>query len=337
MNVIASNLVLCALLLLAGCGRKSTAPAVSANPNTDWLRDAQYGVLIHFLPADPNGLALVKQFDVEALAAQLESLGAKYLVFTLGQHAGYYNAPNAKYDKCTGYAPGERCSTRDLPLELQAALKPKGIRLMLYLPCQTPTGDPRAQKAFGLQEGKQEQQLSIKFAQKWAEVIQEWSDRYGEKVAGWWFDGCSPYFAFDEMMAGVYADAARHGNPRAIVSFNGGGGPSHATEAEDFTAGEMDNPFAAVPSSRWLEGSQWHVLTYIGSYWAKRDTRFPTEKWIKWAGEVAAKEGAFTLDMGPNYDPSQGPIGSLSEAQMTQVKAIKASLEQRQVQRTSGK
>jgi hypothetical protein len=60
---------------------------------------------------------------------------------------------------------------------------------MLYLPCQTPNEDARAQKAFGLPQGAQDQPIDLAFAEKWSEVIQEWADRYGEKVSGWWFDG----------------------------------------------------------------------------------------------------------------------------------------------------
>ena len=81
-------------------------------------------------------------------------MGAGYLVLTLGQNSGYFNSPNAAYDKQTGYAAGERCATRDLPLDLyKGAIHAKGIGLMLYLPCQGPNGDPRAQKAFGLPQG----------------------------------------------------------------------------------------------------------------------------------------------------------------------------------------
>ncbi|NLH17556.1 MAG: hypothetical protein GX455_13355 [Phycisphaerae bacterium] len=36
--------------------------------------------------------------------------------------------------------------------------------------------------------------------------------------------------------------------------------------------------------------------------------------------------GVVTLDMGPNWDPKAGPIGSLAEAQVAQVKAIRAAL-----------
>lgn len=312
----------------AQSGTSAAAPS-GGNPNTDWFKDALYGVLMHFLPGDAKGLEMVNQFDVDALAGQLEAIGAKYLVFTMGQYSGYYNAPNAALDKMVGYAPGERCSQRDLPLDLHRALKAKGIKLMLYVTCQVGYGDARAQTAFGLPQGEKEQPLTHDAAEKWAEVIKEWSDRYGDKVSGWWFDGGYPHLGFDDTMAWTYADAAKHGNPKAIVSLSATLGPQRAFEAADFTAGEINDPFTVLPSSRWQDGSQWHVLTYIGNNWAKRDTRFTAEQWADWAAKVAAKGGVVTLDMGPNYDPNAGPIGALAEAQMAQVKAIKAALEKR--------
>ena len=130
-----------------------TVQASPNNSNTDWFKEARTGVFMHFLPADPQGLARVKDFDAEALARQLEAMGAKYLVLTLGQNSGFFNSPNAAYDRVTGSAAGERCSGRDLPLDLYRALQSRGIRLMLYLPCQVPNQDARAQKAFGLRQG----------------------------------------------------------------------------------------------------------------------------------------------------------------------------------------
>ena len=176
-----------------------SAQAEPSNPNTDWFSQAKYGVFMHFLPGDAKGLALVKDFDVEAFAGQLEAMGAKYFVITLGQNSGYINSPNAAYGKRTGYAPGERCSTRDLPLDLYRALQPKDIRLLLHLPC-------------------------------------------------------------------------------------------------------------------------------VGDSWGRRNTRFSDEEWVEWARKVTAQQGVLTLDMGPNYDPARGPAGSLAEAQVNQVKAIRAAL-----------
>src|SRR5689334_7933400 len=61
-----------------------TAPAGATpnNPDTDWLKKAGYGAFMHFLPGDAEGLTRVQEFDVETLAKQLETVGAKYFVLT---------------------------------------------------------------------------------------------------------------------------------------------------------------------------------------------------------------------------------------------------------------
>jgi alpha-L-fucosidase len=310
-----------AVLLLAPPSDGQDAPP---SPRTDWLEDARLGIFVHVLPPDAAGLAKVDDFDVEALARQLSRAGARYLVLTLGQNSGFFNAPNAAYDRKTGYRPGERCSRRDLPLDLHRALQPKGIRLMLYLPCQTPNEDARAQKAFGLAQGARDQPIDARFAREWAEVLHEWSARYGDKIAGWWFDGGYAHVGFDEEIAGLYASAAKLGNPAALVTFNPGVKLVRHTRAEDYTAGELNEPFSVVPSSRWVEGSQWHALTYLGSGWGRRDTRYPTERWREWFRRVVARGGAVTLDLGPNWDPNAGPIGALAEVQVEQVQALSA-------------
>jgi hypothetical protein len=248
--------LIAAILLTAAVVFPRSVDAEPQNSNTDWFKDAKYGVFMHFLPGNTNQLALARKFDARHVAQQLDEAGAKYFVITLGQNSGYFISPNATYDRYTGYIAGERCSTLDLPLELYPALKAKGIKLMLYLPCQAPNRDARAQKAFGLRQGPQDQPLSPEFARKWAEVIQEWSDRYGEKVAGWWFDGGYKWIQFDETIARTYAAAVKHGNPKAIVTFNPGVSLIHWTDAEDYTAGELNEPFSVIPLSRWMKGSQ---------------------------------------------------------------------------------
>ena len=302
------------------------AQAETNNPNTAWFSQAKLGVFTHFLPSPETGPAQVEQFDVKALANQLADIGAGYFVLTLGQNSGWLNSPNAAYDQRTGYAPGERCSKRDLPLDLYPALQAKGIRLMLYLPCQVPNQDRRAQKAYGLAEGPKDQPLDLTFAGKWSEVIQEWSDRYGDKVAGWWFDGGYAHIGFNDAIAARYAAAVKHGNSKAIVTFNPGVRVIRWTKAEDYTAGELNEPFSIIPTDRWLDGSQWHALTYVGDSWGRRNTRFTDAQWIEWAQKVAARGGVITLDMGPNYDATIGPVGSLAEAQVKQGKAIGAAL-----------
>jgi hypothetical protein len=285
---------------------------------------------MHFLPNDVQTfLARVDDFDVPAVTRQLKEMGAGYFVLTLGQNSGFYNSPNAFFDQIVGCAPGERCSRRDLPLDLYRALQPEGIRLMLYFTCQTPSQDPRAKRAFGLPEQElPEPSIDEVFARKWAGVTREWSTRYGDKVSGWWFDGCYEWVHFTEDIARIYADAAKSGNPQAIVTFNPGISLVRHTRAEDYTAGELNEPFDVLPATRWVsvDHAQWHALTYLGSTWGRRDARYPTQRWVKWVTACAAKGGAVTLDAGPNWDPEAGPIGTFSAEHVAQVKAIRAAL-----------
>lgn len=197
---------------------------------------------------------------------------------------------------------------------------------MLYLPCQTPNQDRRAQKAFGLSEGAKDQPITVEFAKRWAEVIQNWADRYGDRVAGWWFDGGYQHIGFNELIAEVYARAVKHGNPHAIVTFNPGVSLIRHTVSEDYTAGELNEPFTHVPASRWVRGSQWQALTFLGGGWSQRNTRYPAERWAKWVADVVAKGGAVTLDAGPNWDPNAGPIGSFAREQLGQLRVIRATV-----------
>ena len=314
--------IITACLLLLG----RTACAGSHNPGTDWLSEAGYGAFMHFLPADEAQFSRVRDFDAGHLAGQLDEAGAGYLVITLGQNAGYFISPNATYDRITGYQAGEKCSNRDLPRDLIRVLKPKGIRLLLYLPCQVPNRDARAQRAFGLREGPADQPLDQAFAARWAGVIREWSERYGPDVAGWWFDGGYQHIQFNESIARLYAQAAKHGNPGAIVTFNPGIKLIRYTDAEDYTAGELNDPFQHLPEARWVEGSQWHALTYLGSGWSQRDVRHASADWTNWIKAAVASRGAVTLDVGPNWNPTEGPVGSLSAAQLALLKEIRSAV-----------
>jgi len=316
------------LVVAAAWSRAADRPAEKApggghNRATDWLSEAKIGAFMHFLP-DASSFALVDEFDVAAVTRQLADSGVRYLVFTLGQNSGYMNAPNDTYERIAGFAPGTRCARRDLPKELAAALKPHGIRLMLYLPCQTPNRDLEAIRAFGLPEAPEnrDRKLDLEFAKKWAHVIREWSDRYGDAVSGWWFDGGYEWIGFNSQIARVYAEAAKHGNPQAVVTFNPGVSLKRWTDAEDYTAGELNDPFTYSCSGRWLDGSQWHALTFLGDAWGRRNTRHPDDRWTEWVGRVTAEGGVVTLDMGPNWDAAAGPVGTFSEAQLRQLQAI---------------
>jgi alpha-L-fucosidase len=288
----------------------------SRNPNTDWMAQAKVGVFMHFLPGAGN-FGDVDTFDVPALVKQLADLRVKYFVLTLGQNSGYYCAPNDTYEQIAGYASNTRCAKRDLPMEIADALRPHGIRLMLYLPSQTPNRDLQAVKAFGLDGAPNtDRKLNPAFAQKWAQVIEAWSTRYGDKVAGWWFDGSYPWCDFDDGIAKGYAAAVKKGNPKAVVAFNPGVSLKRWVPSDDSTAGELNNPFAVTCEDRWLNDAQWHVLTFLGNMWGQKDTRYTNEQWIDWLNRVTAKGGVVTIDMGHN------PNGTLIDKQFEQMQVI---------------
>ena len=140
-----------ALLLLIGL----IGGAFAENGDVRWFRSAKFGVFVHFLGGGENWNDRVNAFDAKAFADRVKETGAGYVIFTLGQNSGYYCSPNAAYEKYAGYQTGERCSKRDLPMELADALGKHGIRLMLYLPSRSPQRDEQAMK--GLSDVNEQQ------------------------------------------------------------------------------------------------------------------------------------------------------------------------------------
>jgi hypothetical protein len=253
-----SHTLLAAAILLSLCALSTAQEARddSSKRSTDWFRDARWGVFVH-------------AFDVEALAEQLQSVRAGFLFITIGQNSGHYCAPNETYDQLVGITPS-KCSRRDLIADLYGALKQRDIPLLVYLPSGAPAADPIAVERLGWEwgfeggwprgwGGKRTGKRLAEFQLKWEAIIREWSQRWGENVRGWWFDGC--YFA-DEMYRHPdapnfesFAAAARAGNPDSLIAFNPGVKYPiiSMTKHEDYTAGEINEPDKAQCDGRWVE------------------------------------------------------------------------------------
>lgn len=283
--------------------------------NTDWFRDARWGVFTHYLTDSQTSAeewnAQVDAFDVEGLARQLAEIGAPYYFITLGQNSGHYCAPNATYDQLVGITPS-KCARRDLISDLYQALAPRGITLLVYLPSGAPAADPVAMERLDWRWGYEggwptwgtprTGERLAEFQLKWEAVIREWSLRWGRQIAGWWFDGC--YFA-DEMYRhpeppnfASFAAAAKAGNPDSLVAFNPGvlvPVICHS-EYEDYTAGEIAEAFPVCPG-RWVDGAQYHILSYLGERWCGTVPRFPDEFVIGYTKHVNAHEGVVTWDV----------------------------------------
>jgi sialate O-acetylesterase len=339
--------ILCALGAVALLMR---APSAWGGEPTDWLHEARWGVMTHYLGAPPSskgGTELTAQtwnqqvdaFDVEGLANQLASTGAKYLLFTIGQNSGHYCSPNAIYDRIVGIAPS-KCSRRDLIADLAKALAARRIRLMVYLPSGAPAADPVARKALGWRWGQPGGwQLPgepvggrlVEFQRNWEAVAREWSLRWGKSVSGWWIDGC--YFADqmyrfdDEPNFASFARSMKAGNPDALVAFNPGVRVPVIvhTKYDDYTAGEVNLPqlakaIEACPG-RWLEcegrKTQFQILTYLGTSWCRGDRpQSSDEEIVNLTRKIADKGGAITYDV-----PIQ-TSGLIADAFVAQLRAV---------------
>jgi hypothetical protein len=277
------------------------------------MRQAQWGVMNHYL-ADWQARVhnvtmnseqwnrLIDGFDVEGLASQLQAAGARYYLITIGQNSGYYLSPNAAYDKITGIQPG-KCSRRDLVADLHTALHKRSIRLLVYLPSGAPAQDEAADAALEWRNGPVPNK---EFQRKWEQVIREWSLRWGRRVSGWWFDGCyfpnSMYRSPEPPNFGSFAAAARAGNPEAALAFNPGVvyRMLSVTPHEDYIAGEIDKPELTSirrAADGKVDGTQIHMLSYLGQTWGMGAPRFPVEQVLAHSRRVWEAGGAVTWDV----------------------------------------
>jgi hypothetical protein len=261
---------------------------------------------------------MIDGFEVESLAGQLESVGAGYLVITLGQNSGHYLSPNRTYDALVGIQPS-KCSRRDLVEDLYVALARRHISLMVYLPAGAPDQDSVAMKALEWTNGPDR---NANFQRKWEQVIAEWSTRWGDKVRGWWFDGCywpnAMYRSCEPPNFASFAAAARKGNPASALAFNPGVFyPIFAeTEQEDYTAGEINDITRVQCRSRWVDGTQFQMLSFLGSRWSGGGPRYPGAQVADISAAIVKQGGVVT------WDVPHGPTGQISDVFMRQLKVI---------------
>ena len=320
---------------LAAVGLCASAQAGSKGPRTDWFSQAGYGVFVHYLvglqnnEAKPNSLGkqttwdqCVKEFDVEAFADQVAQAGAGYVIFTMHQITRHLAAPNATYDRLTGYKPGEACATRDLVADLYGALHPRNVRLILYWTGDGPRGDRQAATGLGYPyRGGGHAKVTTEFVRNWAAVAAEYGERYGDKIAGWWCDGCYPRIGYDKEKLAILARGLRAGSDRRILALNAGVQDKVRaySEQEDFTTGEQ-NHFKDVPTGRWVHGEQWHVLSYLGGGWGMPGSKYSRQQLIDYVYACNRVGGVVSIDVMLRRD------GRLDGPQLEILKALRPGL-----------
>jgi hypothetical protein len=300
-----------------------------------WMQTARWGLMGHYL-ADWQAKVhhvpmtvdewnrLVDGFDADGLANQLASIGASYYQITIGQNSGYDLAPNPTYDKITGIQPS-KCSRRDLIADLYTALHKRGIRLMVYLPSGAPSGDKAAVKALDWRNGPYPNR---EFQRKWEQIIRDWSLRWGDKISGWWFDGCyfpnSMYRSSTPPNFASFAAAARSGNPAAALEFNPGVfyRQISLTPSDDFVAGEVDYPdrlqVRGAVDGR-VDGVQIQMLSFLGQTWGMGVPRFTAGQVVGYSRKLWEAGGAVTWDVPLELN------GKISQPFLDQLMALKAA------------
>jgi hypothetical protein len=208
--------------------------ALGLRADTAWLQQAGYGIVCHWTsesrprrgPPKPYAEA-VQAFDVEALASQVQETGAGVFILTASHAQMYFPAPLQALDRLLS----GRTASRDLIADLAAALGRRGIRLMLYYHLGA-ASDPEWLRASGFWETD----TRAVFA-NWTAIVREVGERYGETLAGWWFDDGAVSYYYRSAPWEQLTHAAKAGNPQRLVAYNPWELPS-TTEFQDYCCGE---------------------------------------------------------------------------------------------------
>ena len=301
---------------------------------SDWLYEAKWGVMFHYVygsahmdvsgPAEWNDV--VNRFDVEGLADQLSSAGAGWLLLTISQHPPL-NAPSDIFDRNVP-APKPVTTDRDLFLDAAEALEKRDISLMAYSTYFAP--------AQMFQD--EEKDARTPYPDWWPEGLADYSRRWGPRVRGWWFDGQRG----NEDLNRRLAEAARAGNPDAIVAFNRPHGFQRNSIHEDFTAGDTPHAPDGLCTGRWAAaplaeagggqglrrggGLQWHMLSFLGYSWGpsvKRvdNPRYSAEQVAGISRKIVSAGGVVTWDVPPQAS------GLIHDAFLAQLSAVGAAVD----------
>ena len=289
--------------------------ALRSRANSDWLAKAGYGLMFHWTSQSVNKdgtqksyTEAVDDFDLKAFVKMVKSTGAGYVLFTIGHAKPFCPAPLKSWEK---YHPGHT-TKRDLIAEMADALNIEGIKLMCYFPTHV--------------VAKYKKVTEKEFSEINNEVITEFGQRYGKKVAGYWFDGW--YQCFEEYPNVSFPDffkACKAGDPDRIIALNAWIYPA-VTEWQEFWAGETASP-VELPKNGTLErgpgeGLRYQSLLIMEPYWVQEkseipDPRFNADELSKYIEDCMEQGGAVTINIGIYQD---GSIGKKALAVMQEVK-----------------
>ena len=210
-------------------------------------------------------------------------------------------------------------ATRDLIEDLYQSLDKRNIRLMLYWTGDGPRADEKAGTAYGCGTP-----VTKEFVQQWADTFREYGERYGDKIAGIWCDGCYSFIGYDDEKLGILAAGLRAGSDKRIIALNPGVDPEVRayTSHEDYTCGEQ-NVFHEVPVERYLEGEQWHILSFLSkTWWSDPGAGYKKRQFADYVSHVNQRGGVVSVDVMLFRD------GGLDRSQVELLKAVRKELQE---------
>lgn len=314
--------------------------AEKQSSKTDFM-SGKYGIFLHYLSngvnSDEDWQTNVKSCNTEKIATAAENAGASWVTLTLTQSDGRYCIPIGTIFKDSNIAgfTGNRSAvgveeSDDLVNRLYTALDAKGIKLMLYWIPGAPANNDAMASAIGATEKiGNDWKLNETVITNVSAAMKKVSDYYGNKISGWWIDGCYDSIGFTNDVAVKYSSSLKSGNSQAVVAFNNGTKYDDCRfESEDYSAGEICHPntistnniYNYSANGRWTEnGFQKHYLTFLGTNWGTAGTYYNTEKLVKHCYENVLNRGAAMT-----FDVYCSANGTIDAAQLTQLEALKA-------------
>jgi hypothetical protein len=318
--------------------------------NTDWMIKGKYGIFMHYQyrillnystmtnPKFPKSSQMtaadwnrfVDGFDAKGFANQMAEAKIGWVMFGLDDaYFGWMCAPNKAFSEYTGYAPGDKCSRRDLIMDVTEALSAKDIKVIIYYAGLN--GYMMDQKALaGLKDDANQRGVlgekippTAECRKRRVDIFKEFADRYKDKIAGWWFDIIEPNsYSKSPNDWSTISTIIRTNNPKAVIAFSHGGNEFECVKPgiDDFTAGDTwskQDLTRLTPKLRPVKGDiLWHGKVYCGNvYHGQGDAnQFSDQELINWIRTCNQQGGVCTLDW--PFDPKSGLIKDFGIKQM---------------------
>ncbi len=335
----AFNLALFSMeLVKPAVAKELSVEAAALHSSTRWMVDAKYGLMFTWNEATfprsgprKSFEEATRDFDVNAFADMVANTGAGFIVLTTSWSSYYFPAPIKSWERV---APGHTTS-RDLIADLADALGKRHIKLMLYYHAGRTKDDWWSREEVRAIDHEA-------YFKAWEEQIREIGLRYGDKLAGWWFDDSIAFYYPLQAPWKAMTEAAKAGYAGRVVGYNAWILPK-ATDLQDYACGEGDFPDRLTPendaelpvggSGIFLSGPQKGLqatmtLTNEGTDWGHvtKDAEVPAPRYsnaqmIDYIRQAIARRNVPVINLEVYQD------GTASQKTMDEFNAIRAAIQ----------